>query len=75
MRSCGLCLDPGLVVTDHFVTVPLVHGGPAGGETLEVFVRELVQPSVPPPRGSRPALLYLQGEVLKDYEVFGRPAG
>lgn len=52
---------PGLVVSDHFITVPLVHGSPAGAETLEVFVRELVQPSVPPPRGSRPALLYLQG--------------
>lgn len=38
-----------------------MHGGAAGGETLDVFVRELVQPSLPAPRGNRPALLYLQG--------------
>jgi hypothetical protein len=51
----------GIVATDHYITVPLVHGDPPNGETLEIFVRELVQPSLPAPRGNRPALLYLQG--------------
>jgi len=41
--------------------VPLVHGGPEEGPTLEVFVREVVQPTLPPSR-NRPVLLYLQGQ-------------
>ena len=56
-------LVAGIVATDHYIKVPLVHGGPPGGEMLEVFVRELVQPSLPAPRGNRPALLYLQGAL------------
>lgn len=56
-------LVTGLIATDHFIKVPLVHDGrPPGGETLDVFVRELVQPSLPGPHGNRPVLLYLQGE-------------
>ena len=56
------------MATDHYIKVPLVHGGPSGGETLEIFVRELVQPSLPAPRGNRPALLYLQG-AFADFKV------
>ncbi|MFF4987840.1 alpha/beta fold hydrolase [Streptosporangium saharense] len=49
---------PGVTLTDHTFTVPLDHADP-GGETIEVFAREAVDPAR---RGDDlPWLLFLQG--------------
>ncbi|MER7129552.1 alpha/beta fold hydrolase [Streptosporangium saharense] len=49
---------PGVTLTDHTFTVPLDHADP-GGETIEVFAREAVDPAR---RGEDlPWLLFLQG--------------
>ena len=47
---------PGLVTVEHRLAVPLVHGTD-GGETIEVFARELAAPD----GRERPFLVYLQG--------------
>jgi pimeloyl-ACP methyl ester carboxylesterase len=47
---------PGLVLTDHRITVPLDHDDPAG-ESIEVFAREVAAPD----GRDRPFLLFLQG--------------
>src|SRR4051794_24314887 len=47
---------PGLVTIEHRLTVPLVHGG-EGGETIEVFARELAAPD----GRDKPFLVFLQG--------------
>jgi pimeloyl-ACP methyl ester carboxylesterase len=49
---------PGLVLTDHRFTVTLDHGDP-GGETIEIFAREMVAPARE--RDELPWLLFLQG--------------
>lgn len=48
---------PGLVLTDHTFTVPLVHGG-ADTRTIEVFAREVTKPGAP---ADRPWLVFFQG--------------
>ncbi|MEU1736613.1 alpha/beta fold hydrolase [Streptosporangium sp. NPDC020145] len=49
---------PGVALTDHVFTVPLDHADP-GGETIEVFAREAVDPAR---RGDDlPWLVFLQG--------------
>ncbi|MEF9885392.1 alpha/beta fold hydrolase [Streptomyces sp. P9-A4] len=51
-------MHPAYAVTDHVFTVPLDHSSPQGG-VIEVFAREVVDPSLV---GERlPWLLYLQG--------------
>jgi pimeloyl-ACP methyl ester carboxylesterase len=58
--------QPGTVVTDHVVEVPLDHSVP-GGEQIEVFAREVVATEHVPGTGpgqateDRPWLLFLQG--------------
>jgi pimeloyl-ACP methyl ester carboxylesterase len=47
---------PGLVLTDHVLSVPLDHGH-SDGETIEVFAREVAAPD----GRDRPFLLFLQG--------------
>ncbi|GAB3658024.1 alpha/beta fold hydrolase [Nocardioides korecus] len=47
---------PGLVLTDHRITVPLDHDAPAG-PTIEVHAREVAVPG----GEDRPYLLFLQG--------------
>jgi len=47
---------PGLVCVEHTVEVPLDHGDP-GGETIEVFAREVADPG----GTDRPFLVFLQG--------------
>ena len=47
---------PGLVLTDHVLTLPLDHDN-AGGESIEVFAREVAAPE----GRDRPFLLFLQG--------------
>src|SRR5579875_2589012 len=47
---------PGLVVTEHTVTVPLDHSDP-GGRQIEVFARELADPE----DREKPIIVYLQG--------------
>ena len=47
---------PGLVTVEHRLTVPLVHGG-EGGETIEVFAREVAAPD----GRDKPFLVFLQG--------------
>jgi hypothetical protein len=49
---------PGLLATDHFITVPLDHSGQVAGQ-LTVFCRQLVAPGHE--RSAQPYLLYLQG--------------
>ena len=48
---------PGLVTTEHRVTVPLVHGEGGSGETIEVFAREIATPE----GRDKPFLVFLQG--------------
>jgi pimeloyl-ACP methyl ester carboxylesterase len=48
---------PGLVLTDHTLTVPLDHGHPGDGRTIEVFGREVADPE----GTDRPFLVFLQG--------------
>ena len=50
---------PGAVVREHTVPVPLHWDDPAGGETLDVFARELVHPDRRD--DDLPLLLFLQG--------------
>ncbi|WP_051167568.1 alpha/beta fold hydrolase [Actinoplanes sp. N902-109] len=50
--------NPGVVLTDHVVTVPLDHADPGGG-TIEVFAREVV--AADRRRDDLPWLLFLQG--------------
>ncbi|WP_051944256.1 alpha/beta fold hydrolase [Streptacidiphilus rugosus] len=50
---------PGLAVTDHVFTLPLDHGDPVGGGTVEVFARELADPTLT--GQNLPWLLFLQG--------------
>jgi pimeloyl-ACP methyl ester carboxylesterase len=47
---------PGLVCVEHTVEVPLDHADP-GGETIEVFAREVADPA----GTDRPFLVFLQG--------------
>ena len=47
---------PGLVLTDHVLSVPLDHGR-SDGETIEVFARAVAAPD----GRDRPFLVYLQG--------------
>ena len=47
---------PGLVLTDHVLTLPLDHAAP-DGEKIEVFAREVAAPD----GGDRPFLVFLQG--------------
>jgi pimeloyl-ACP methyl ester carboxylesterase len=47
---------PGLVLTDHVLSVPFDHGRP-DGETIEVFAREVAAPD----GRDRPFLVFLQG--------------
>ncbi|MGW5352686.1 alpha/beta fold hydrolase [Streptomyces sp. NPDC004031] len=50
--------QPGIVVTDHVLPVPLDHAEP-GGEQIEVFAREVVAAGKNPER--LPWLVFLQG--------------
>ncbi|HEU4808515.1 MAG TPA: alpha/beta fold hydrolase [Homoserinimonas sp.] len=50
---------PGMHVTDHTVTVPLDWAAPYDGRTIEVFAREVVEPSRR--REQLPILVFLQG--------------
>ncbi len=36
--------DPGFVLTDHVVELPLDHAAPDDGRTIEVVAREVVAP-------------------------------
>src|ERR1700742_1607389 len=47
---------PGLVCVEHTIEVPLDHADP-GGETIEVFAREIADPD----GTDRPLLVFLQG--------------
>jgi len=75
---------PGLVLTEHELTVPLDHAAPDDGRTITVFAREVVAPRKRDQ--DLPWLLYLQGgpggrsprptgrsgwlgRALKDYRV------
>lgn len=51
--------QPGVVLTDRRFTVPLDHDDP-GGETIELYAREVVAGDRAG-RGDLPWLLYLQG--------------
>jgi hypothetical protein len=48
--------NPGLVLTEHELSVPLDHGSP-GGEAITVFARELADPD----GLDKPFLVYLAG--------------
>jgi pimeloyl-ACP methyl ester carboxylesterase len=48
---------PGLVLTEHTLTVPLDHDRPEDGRTIEVFARMIADPD----GADRPPLLFLQG--------------
>jgi pimeloyl-ACP methyl ester carboxylesterase len=48
---------PGLVLTEHTLTVPLDHDRPQDGRTIEVFAREVADPE----GTEKPLLVYLQG--------------
>ncbi|WP_030192496.1 alpha/beta fold hydrolase [Streptomyces sp. NRRL S-87] len=50
--------QPGVVLTDHHFTVPLDHDDP-GGETIELFAREVTASGKDP--AGLPWLLYLEG--------------
>lgn len=50
---------PGVRVTDHVVTVPLVHGDPADPRTIQVLAREVV--TATRAGDDLPLLLFLQG--------------
>lgn len=52
-------MNPSHATTDHVFTVPLDHSAPDGGETIEVFAREVVARDRTDER--LPWLLYLQG--------------
>jgi pimeloyl-ACP methyl ester carboxylesterase len=48
---------PGLVLTEHTLTVPLDHDRPEDGRTIDVFAREVADPE----GTDKPMLVYLQG--------------
>jgi pimeloyl-ACP methyl ester carboxylesterase len=48
---------PGLVLTEHTITVPLDHDQPGDGRTVEVFAREVADPE----GTDKPLLVFLQG--------------
>ncbi|HET9123958.1 MAG TPA: alpha/beta fold hydrolase [Solirubrobacteraceae bacterium] len=48
---------PGLVLTEHTLTVPLDHDHPGDGRTIELFAREVADPE----GADKPLLVYLQG--------------
>ena len=48
---------PGLVLTEHTLTVPLDHARPEDGRTIEIFAREVADPE----GTDKPLLVYLQG--------------
>jgi pimeloyl-ACP methyl ester carboxylesterase len=52
--------QPGVVLTDHSVTVPLDHDDPAG-ETIELYAREAVASDKADGGRDLPWLVYLQG--------------
>jgi pimeloyl-ACP methyl ester carboxylesterase len=58
---------PGLVMTDHELTVPLDHAAP-DGEQITIFAREVAEPE----GRSKPFLVFFQGGP--GYEAF-RPVG
>jgi len=61
---------PGLVLTDHVLSLPLQHDH-AEGETIEVFAREVAAPD----GRDRPYLLFLQGGPGQEApRPVGRPA-
>jgi len=61
---------PGLVLTDHVLSVPLDHDR-SDGETIEVFAREVAAPD----GRERPFLVYLQGGPGQEApRPTGRPA-
>lgn len=57
---------PGLLVTDHFIRVPLDHTGRRPGD-ITLFVRELVAPANA--RRPQPHLLYLQGAAAAQMQA------
>jgi pimeloyl-ACP methyl ester carboxylesterase len=62
---------PGLVLTEHELSVPLDHGDPEG-ERITVFAREVADPD----GRDRPLLLYLQGGPgFEAARPTGRPRG
>ena len=62
---------PGLVLTDHRLTVPLDHDRP-DGETIEVYAREVAAPD----GRDRPFLVFLQGGPGSEApRPTGRPSG
>jgi pimeloyl-ACP methyl ester carboxylesterase len=48
---------PGLVLTEHTLTVPLDHDHPEDGRRIEIFAREVADPE----GIDKPLLVYLQG--------------
>ncbi|WP_415951643.1 alpha/beta fold hydrolase [Streptomyces sp. KLOTTS4A1] len=52
-------MNPAYAITDHRFTVPLDHTDPGGGDTLEIFAREVADPGRA--ADDLPWLLYLQG--------------
>ena len=61
---------PGLVLTDHVLSLPLDHGQ-SDGETIEVFAREVAAPD----GRDRPFLVFLQGGPGQEApRPTGRPA-
>ena len=64
--------SPGLVLTEHTLTVPLDHARPQDGRTIEVFAREIADPD----GTDRPFLLFLQGGPgFEAVRPTGRPRG
>src|SRR5687767_12491840 len=62
---------PGLVLTDHELSVPLDHTRP-DGDTIEVFARVVAAPD----GADRPLLVFLQGGPGQEApRPTGRPAG
>ena len=63
---------PGLVLTEHTITVPLDHAHPEDGRTIEVFAREVADPE----GLDRPLLVYFQGGPgFEATRPTGRPRG
>ena len=63
---------PGLVLTEHTLTVPLDHAHPEDGRTIEVFAREVADPD----GLDRPLLVFFQGGPgFEAARPTGRPRG